>query len=69
MNVGDNITARAFTDCFGVFHSEVLGLSVQSVTTIPAQHGMAEYDRILATDSDGCHQIEGAERFFEEVQS
>ncbi len=69
MNVGNKIKAVSFTDCFGVFQPEILGLTVESVTTIAAAHGVAAYDRILAIDEAGYPRVEGAERYFEAVPS
>jgi hypothetical protein len=44
--VGDKVKAIAYTDCFGKEHAEVGGLIVLSVKHIPAQHGLAAYDRL-----------------------
>ena len=44
--VGDKVKAIAYTDCFNKEHAEVRGLVVLSVKHIPAQHGVAAYDRL-----------------------
>jgi hypothetical protein len=44
--VGDRVKAIGYTDCLGRERAEVRGLVVLSVKHIPAQHGIAAYDRL-----------------------
>jgi hypothetical protein len=44
--VGDRVKAIAYADCFGKEKPEIGGLVVLSVKHIPAQHGVAAYDRL-----------------------
>lgn len=46
VNIGDKVKAIAYTDCFGKEHAEIRGLVVLSAKHIPAQHGVAAYDRL-----------------------
>lgn len=60
--VGNAVTAREFTDCFGAHHQQVEGLTVASVRHIA---GHPSYYRIATTGGNGhVHDVEGAERFF-----
>ena len=74
--VGDKVKAIAYKDCFGKERAEVRGLVVLSVKHIPAQHGVAAYDRLdceLSNLSEALAnrhklpeiiRIEAASRFF-----
>ena len=60
-SVGDHVTAVGFTDCFGVKHESVHGLTVRSVQIID---NSAPHVRLDTIDASGRSRIEGAERFF-----
>ncbi len=61
MTVGQIVTMKAFTDCFGVFHPERPDLTVVSVKK---EIGISIPD-YLRTAAVGPHDfVEAAERFF-----
>jgi hypothetical protein len=68
MNIGDKVTAIAFTDCFKKFSPAVPNLTITSIRHMPAAHGVAAYDRITAEGRGEVSLVEGAERFFELVE-
>lgn len=62
-NVGDAVKAISFTDCFGKYQTELLGLTVAEVTE-HARMGLPPYYRVKAIDAKGYTRVEGAERYF-----
>ncbi len=60
--IGDIVTARSYTDCFGVHHDAISGLTISSVKLIKPS-SIPSYYRIAANKPAGGY-IEGAESFF-----
>lgn len=67
--VGDHITAKPFTNCFGDPVPTIIGLVVTDVRLVES-NSIAPYYRLDAVrrddliDSLGMARVEGAERFF-----
>ena len=63
MKTGDIVSRIAFTDCFGVDHPEIRGLTVVSVQHITPEMSDVPHWRAEAKADNG-DRYEGAQRFF-----
>ena len=67
ITVGQIVSVKEYTDCFGKLHPRIDGMTVQAIRRIaPESDLMQPYLRIAATkDTGDVGLFEAAERFFD----
>lgn len=66
-HIGQTVTAKEFTDCFGKVQTAVSGLTVAEIRLIEPGCIPSYYRVKAVADAGSCRYVEGAESFFEPI--